>query len=115
MHWRAALRVVPDFLPVLNEVAHVLAASPDPSVRNGAEAVTLAQRAVELTGGQEAIYLDTLAAAYAEAGRFPDAIETAQRALRVATRQDQSQLREGLAARLGLYQARQPYRDDSRH
>jgi tetratricopeptide (TPR) repeat protein len=113
-HWRAALRVQPDFLPALNEVAHVLAASPEASVRNGSEAVTLAERAVKLSGGQEALYLDTLAAAYAEAGRFADAVETARRGLEIATRKDQPQLREGLAARLRLYEARKPYRDAPR-
>jgi tetratricopeptide (TPR) repeat protein len=113
-HWRAALRAQPDFLPALNEAAHVLAASSEASTRNGPEAVTLAERAVELSGGREAIYLDTLAAAYAEAGRFDDAIETARRGLELATRQDQPQLREGLAARLRLYEARKPYRDAPR-
>ena len=113
-HWRAALRVQPDLLPALNEVAHLLAASPEAAVRNGPEAVTLAERAVKLSGGREAMYLDTLAAAYAEAGRFADAIETARRGLEVATGQDQSPLREGLAARLQLYEARQPYRDPPR-
>jgi tetratricopeptide (TPR) repeat protein len=114
-HWRAALRVQPDFLPALNEVAHLLAACPDASARNGSEAVTLAERAVKLSGGHEAMYLDTLAAAYAEAGRFADAVETARRGLEIATRQDQAQLREGLAARLRLYEERKPYRDAPRN
>ena len=113
--WREALRVRPDYLPALNEVAHVLAASPEASARNGPQAVTLAERAVELSGGHEAMYLDTLAAAYAEAGRFDDAIETARRGQEIATRPDQSQLREGLAARLRLYEARKPYRDGPGH
>ena len=115
VHWRAALRVQPDYLPALNEVAHVLAANPEASARNGSEAVTLAQRAVELSGGHEAIYLDTLAAAYAEAGRFAEAVETARRGLEIATRPDQSQLRDGLAAKLRLYEARKPYRDGPRN
>ena len=110
-HWREALRAEPDYLPALNEAAHVLAAGSEAPARNGAEAVKLAERAVELSGGQEATYLDTLAAAYAEAGRFPDAIETARRGLEIATRQNQPQLREGLAARMRLYEARTPYRD----
>jgi tetratricopeptide (TPR) repeat protein len=115
VEWRAALRAQPDFLPALNEAAHVLAASPDASARNGAEAVALAERAVKLSGGHEAIYLDTLAAAYAEVGRFADAVATARRGLEIATSRDQSQLREGLAARLGLYQERKPYRDAPRN
>jgi tetratricopeptide (TPR) repeat protein len=115
VEWRAALRAQPNFLPALNEAAHVLAASPDASARNGAEAVALAERAVKLSGGHEAIYLDTLAAAYAEVGRFADAVATARRGLEIATSRDQSQLREGLAARLGLYEERKPYRDAPRN
>ena len=112
--WREALRVRPDYLLALNEAAHVLAASAEPSVRNGPEAVKLGERAVQLSGGQEAMYLDTLAAAYAEAGRFEDAVETARRGLEIATRENQAQLREGLAARLRLYEAGKPYRDPPR-
>jgi tetratricopeptide (TPR) repeat protein len=112
--WREALRVRPDYLPALNETAHVLAASGDASVRNGPEAVKLAERAVQLSGGREAMYLDTLAAAFAEAGRFEEAVETARRGLEIATRQNQTQLREGLAARMRLYEARKPYRDAPR-
>ena len=113
--WREALRVRPDFLPALNEAAHVLAASAEASARNGPEAIGFAQRAVELSGGHEAVYLDTLAAAYAEAGRFDEAVATARRAIECATRPDQSQLRDGLAARLRLYESRKPYRDSVSH
>jgi tetratricopeptide (TPR) repeat protein len=109
--WREALRVRPDYLAVLNEAAHVMAASSDDSVRDGAEAVKLAERAVRLSGGREAMYLDTLAAAYAEAGRFDDAIETARRGLEIARRQNQSQIQEGLTGRMHLYEAHKPYRD----
>ena len=51
----------------------MMATDPDPSVRNGSEAVRLAERAVQLTGAREPTLLDTLAAAYAEAGRFQEA------------------------------------------
>jgi tetratricopeptide (TPR) repeat protein len=112
--WREALRVRPDYVPALNEAAHVMAACSEESARNGPEAVKLAERAVKLSGGQEAIYLDTLAAAYAEAGRFNEAVETARRGLEIATGRGQSQLREGLAARMRLYEARKPYRDPPR-
>jgi tetratricopeptide (TPR) repeat protein len=112
--WREALRVQPDYLAALNEAAHVLAASSEASVRNGGEAVRLAERAVTLSGGHDAIYLETLAAAYAEAGRFDDAVATARRALEIATPQNQPQLRETLASRLLLYEARKPYREPAR-
>jgi tetratricopeptide (TPR) repeat protein len=113
-HWREVLRVRPDYVPALNEAAHVMAAGTDESARNGPEAVKLAERAVKLSGGQEAAYLDTLAAAYAEAGRFSEAVETARRGLEIATARGQSQLSEGLAARMRLYEAHKPYRDPPR-
>ena len=69
--WREVLRVDPNYVPAMNDAAHALAASPNPSDRNGAEAVRFAERAVQLSGARNPAYLDTLAAAYAEAGRFP--------------------------------------------
>jgi tetratricopeptide (TPR) repeat protein len=111
VQWREALRVRPDYLPALNEVAHVLATSSDASLRNGAEAQKLAERAVQLTGGRQAMYLDTLAAAYAEEARFDEAVETAKRGIEIATEAKQTALAEGLAARMQLYEARKPFRD----
>jgi tetratricopeptide (TPR) repeat protein len=110
-HWREALRLDPNYAPAMNEAAYALAASPEAADRNGAEAVRLAQRAVQLTGSQDPDYLDTLAAAYAEAGRFPDAIAAAHKALDIATQQQRGQLVEALNARIKLYEAQQPYRD----
>ncbi len=110
-HWRRVLRLEPNHLPVLNQTAWVLATSPDRSVRNGTEAVTLAERAVQLSGGQEPAILDSLAAAYAEVGRFPVAVDTARRALALARQQNNPQLVEGLTARIALYQAKKPFRD----
>jgi len=65
-------------------MAWVLATGPEASVRNGAQAIELAQRANQLSGGQDPLILRTLAAAYAESGRFAEAITTAQQALRLA-------------------------------
>jgi Flp pilus assembly protein TadD len=113
-HWRQALRVQPDYLLALNEAAHVLAACADPSVRNGPEAAKLAEHAVELTEGREPAFLDTLAAAYAESGRFADAIETARRGIAAATGPSQAQRRDGLAARMRLYEAGKPYHDSAK-
>ncbi len=108
-HWREALRAAPDHLPALNQAAFVLATDADPSVRNGAEAVQMAERAVRLSGAREPAILDTLAAAYAEAGRFPQAIETARRALSIASEQGRQPLAEALKARIALYEAGTPY------
>jgi tetratricopeptide (TPR) repeat protein len=110
-HWREALRLDPNFAQAMNGAAHVLAAGPEASARNGVEAVKLAERAVQLSGGRNPIYLDTLAAAYAEAGRFPDAIATARQALDLATQQHRTRLMEALNSKIKLYEAREPYRD----
>ena len=109
--WREALRVDPNFVPAMNDAAHALAAGPNASDRNGAEAVKLAERAVQLSGARNPAYLDTLAAAYAEAGRFPEAIATARKALDIAAQHHLAQLTEGLNSRIKLYESHQPYRD----
>jgi tetratricopeptide (TPR) repeat protein len=110
-HWREALRVDPNFVPAMNDAAHALAASPNASDRNGVEAVKLAERAVELSGARNPAYLDTLAAAYAEVGRFADAVSTAHKALELATQQPPGQFVEGLKTRIKLYESQRPYRD----
>jgi cytochrome c-type biogenesis protein CcmH/NrfG len=72
--------------PVLMDaLAWVLATTNDNSVRSGPRAVSLAQQAVRLSGGQNAIPLKTLAAGLAEVGRFGDAISTIDEAIRMAS------------------------------
>lgn len=72
-------------------------------MRDGKEAVQLAQRAVALSGGQEPMFLATLAAAYAESGQFPDAVETAQAAITLAVCQNRTSLADALRDKLGSY------------
>lgn len=79
-----ALRSMPDNMTVLSNMARILATSADASLRNGARAVELAERAVIQGGGHEVGVLSTLAAAYAEVGRFDEAVKTARNALRLA-------------------------------
>ena len=85
--YREAIRLRPDWPVPLNDLAWILATSSNSELRNGAEAVQLAGRACEITGGQDAHFLGTLDAAYAEAGRFSEAISIADkvRALALAT------------------------------
>ena len=109
--WRLVLRAVPDDVGVLAQAAWALATSPTASVRNGAEAVTLAERAVRLTGGREPSVLDALAAAYAEAGRFPDAVRTAERALELARQQGNPALAVAVDGRLATYRAGGAWRE----
>lgn len=103
--WRTLLKLNPDHAAGLNRLAQVLASSPDASLRSGAEAVQLAAHAVQLTGGNDAAMLDTLAAAYAEAGRFADAVSTAKRALDAANAAGNSALAASITAKMGSYEA----------
>lgn len=105
-HWRDAVRYAPGDAEVLRKTAWLLATCPQASLRNGSEAVTLAVRALQLTGGKDASVLDTLAAAYAEQGRFEEAASTERRALALAA-QDQ---RQAITSRIALYEAKQPCR-----
>ncbi len=108
---RESLRSRPDDVALLNDTAWTLATNPNAAVRNGTEAVELAQRAVQLSDGRDPAVLGTLAAAYAEAGKFPEAVKTAERALTLATSQNNTALAETLRTRINLYQAGFPYRD----
>jgi tetratricopeptide (TPR) repeat protein len=109
-HWRVVLGAAPNHVPVLNRAALVLATDPDDSIRNGREAVRLAEQAVQLSGARDPAILDTLAAAYAEAGRFAEAVDTARRALSLAVAQGRQPLVAGLTRRISLYEANTPYR-----
>ncbi len=110
-HWRAGLSVEPNRVSVLDRLARVLATCLDPSIRDGAQAVALAERAVQLSGAANAAVLDTLAAAYAEAGRFVEAAAMARQALALAVAQKNETLAQALRARIALYIAHTPLRD----
>jgi hypothetical protein len=93
----------------LNNLACLLATVGDPSLRDGAEAVRLAERARELTDSQNTSVLSTLAAAYAENGRFDEAVATAEKACVLAKAQGETQLLEGNQRMIELYKRRQAY------
>jgi len=109
-HWREALREAPDNLRVLNDTAWALATCPDAALRNGTEAVALAGHAVELTSGRQPMLLGTLAAAYAETGRFDEAVELEKRAADLATQAANEPLAATLRARLTQLLAKTPIR-----
>jgi len=114
IHFQKALAFQPGFVEAQNGLAHIawiLATSPDPAVRNGAKAIELAEQTDQLSGGMNPAMVATLAAAYAEAGRFPEAITTAQRAMQLATGQNNVALTAALETQLKLYQAGSPFRD----
>ncbi len=110
-HYAQAIKLQPNLLGALNNLAWIRATSEDPHLRNGVEAVRLAQQACQLTNHQEAGTLDTLAAAYAEAGRFAEATAAAQEALALAESAKQPARVESIQSRLNLYRAGRPYRE----
>jgi tetratricopeptide (TPR) repeat protein len=95
----------------MNSLAEILATCNDPQIRDGARAVSLAEEAVAATQRKDGDLLDTLAAAYAETGRFAKAISTEKEAM--ALIKDPSNRKE-LEDRLKLYEANAPYRQPSR-
>jgi tetratricopeptide (TPR) repeat protein len=110
-HYRNALELKPRPMLAQNALAWLLATCPEATWRNGSQAVELAQQAEQLSGGKHPEILDTLAAAYAEAGRFPDAVETAERALHLASNQSNTVLADDIRTRLKLYETNSPYRE----
>ena len=109
--FQKVLELDPRHITARNNLAWLLATCPENSLRDGKKAVELAQQAVQLSSGNAPEILDTLAAAYAEAGRFPEAIETAQRALDLSTAQNNRSLAEVIQNQLQLYEANSPYHE----
>ena len=109
--YREALRLNPNLAGALNKLAWVLATGPDAELRNGAEAVGLAERACELTHNGEPLFIGTLAAAYAEAGSFPEAVTTAEKAEQLATAAGLTAVAAKNRQLLELYRAGKPYHE----
>ena len=93
-----------------NNIAWVLGTSSDASVRDGAKAVEFAQQAVRLSDSRDPKFIRTLAAAYAESGRFAEAVTTAKQAVMIATMQGKSGLAHVLDEDVRLYRANIPLR-----
>ena len=112
--YHQVLRLKPDTHEVANRLAWMLATHPDPGVRNGEEALQLARHACDATGNQAPNFLDTLAAACAETGRFAEAVTVARRAVDLLKASgDEPKLRE-LENRLRLYELGQPFHERGR-
>jgi len=92
-----------------NNLAWLLATSPDASIRDGNRAIELAKEAVRLSRGKDPNYLRTLAAAFAEAGHFAEATETARQSLQEAEGRSNSTLANALQDEIALYDLGLPY------
>jgi Flp pilus assembly protein TadD len=113
--YQTTLQIDPDHRLALNDLAWLLATAPDARFRNGAEAVRRAEQACRLTDYKLPLFVGTLAAAYAEAGRFDDAVKAAEQAIALATAEKKEALANKNRELLKLYQAKQAYHQPARH
>ena len=108
--YRKLLEADPKDLGAMNHIAWIRATHPDPAHRDAAEAVALAESANALSPTPDLVLLETLAASYAEAGRFDDAAATSGRAIELARTQGEPRDVERLRGQLDSYRARKPFR-----
>jgi protein O-mannosyl-transferase len=112
--YRKLLEVSPDLPEALSNLAWLMATCSDGAVRNGKEAVQLAERACRLTNYKQAPMVGVLAAAYAEAGRFTDAVATARQAIDLATAAGDQQFAAMNQQLLKLYRSDRAYHEPTR-
>lgn len=105
------LRKDPNNLNALNNAAWILSTSMASELRNGKESIRLAEKALALSKGKDPHVLDTLAAAYAEAGLFDKALSTANKAMDIATLMGENDLIVMLRGQIKLYESKRPLRD----
>jgi cytochrome c-type biogenesis protein CcmH/NrfG len=109
--YREALRLRPDWIEALNNLAWILATSSADDLRNGKEAVALASHAVELTRTNSAGALDTLAAALAETSRFSEAVTALEMAAALVKSNSETSLAAEIQSHLESYKAGKPWRE----
>ncbi len=102
---REALRLSPAWPQALNGLAWILATAQDRRFRNGAEALAIADRLCERTGCRSPVFLATLAAARAEAGQLPGAVEAARRAVALARSAGDEETAREIEGHLARYEA----------
>jgi tetratricopeptide (TPR) repeat protein len=111
--WQDALAIQPENGNAASNLAWVFATCPEDSIRDGSRAAELGEKALRISGGKIPMIYKVLAAAYAESGRFGDAIETAQHGAELATNQGNPALATELESNIALYQSGRPLRDPS--
>jgi tetratricopeptide (TPR) repeat protein len=108
--YRAALAQRPDDATALLQLARLLAIAPEDALRDGAEAVRLAERSCALRECLDPETLDVLGLAYMEAGRPEDALRTVQRALQIAVERGSTDWVRRLSSRARAYERGEPVR-----
>ena len=109
--YQQSLALNPNQVEAGNKLAWILATSPLPALRDGPRAVALAQHANQLAHGRNSGVLGTLAAALAEAGRFPEAVAALRQALPLAAARNETVMVENLQMQLNFYQTNTLFRD----
>jgi Flp pilus assembly protein TadD len=109
--YRKMLRQQPGNPMAANNLAWILSTHRQPALRNGAEAVSIAEPLIKTTKGQDPNAWDTLAAAYAEVGRFADAEAAVEKAIQLATEREELAAAAAMKDRLRGYQSMRPHRE----
>jgi protein O-mannosyl-transferase len=109
--WEKTLELQPNDLNAHFYLAWIFATFPDDTIRNGTKAISLAERALHLSGESDPRIYRLLAAAYAENGQFDEAIQTAQRGSHLAIEQENHALADQLESNIDLYRRSVPLRD----
>src|SRR5262249_43448674 len=112
--YEAALGLNPDFPEALNNLAWILATASNREIRNGGQAVSLAERACSLTTSSNALMIGTAAAAYAEQRQFSKAAALAEEACRLAEESGEAQILNKNRELLQLYRSGRAYREPHR-
>jgi Flp pilus assembly protein TadD len=107
--FREVLKHEPDNINALNNFAWLLATCGDDSQRNGSEAVQFAEKACALTQFKQARLTGTLAAAYAEAGRFAEAVDVGRKTVQLASESGDQQTAAMANQLLELYLSKRPF------
>jgi tetratricopeptide (TPR) repeat protein len=110
-HWQKARDIDPSRVTAILGAAWLLATTPDSSLRNGPEALSLAEDAKNLASADDPDTLDTLAAACAESGQFTRAIALAQQALDLAVGRGNSKMASAIRSHLMHYEAGKPFHE----
>jgi protein O-mannosyl-transferase len=113
-HYQDAIRLNPNWPVPLNNLSWIFATAADDKLRKSAEAISLAQRACELTNWRAPLTIGTLAAAYAEHGEFEKAIELAEQARTLAEQGQNAELIARNDKLIALYRQKKPYHEPSR-
>jgi len=110
-HYMAALQIKANYVPAMVSLAWIYATDRGKAAtQNAAEAVRLAEQACRISGCKESGELDTLAATYANAGRFEEAIKTGEAAFSIAKAAGENDLANSIRARIDLYKKGSPFR-----